>query len=203
MRRNAVTRALKRGLTWPLVPFAILIVLFDDLFRSWVKPAVARLAQLAPFRRLEAWIRTLGPYQTMALFVVPMVVIWPLKLFALYLIGAGRVVTGVLVLVGAKIVGVGIAERLFAVSRDKLLSVAWFRRAYGWSVGVKEAVHAYLRRTRLWTVAGAVVARIRAGLGAVKARLKAVVQARRGGGLLASARRLATRHRLRATTRGR
>src|SRR3954464_8903381 len=118
----------RRVLTLPLVVLATILVLVDDLFRSIVKPAAAWLAGLKPFRRLEALIAGLPPYPTLALFLIPMAIIWPIKLYALYLIGLGHVGQGMAAFVVAKVVGVGLAERLFAISRDKLLSIGWFAK---------------------------------------------------------------------------
>ena len=135
----------RRILTLPLVALATLLVLLDDLFRSIVKPAAAWLAGLKPFRRLEALIASLPPYPTLALFLIPMAVIWPIKLYALYLIGLGHVGQGTAAFVVAKIVGVGLAERLFAISRDKLLSIGWFAKAYYAVIRIRDRVHLYLK----------------------------------------------------------
>src|SRR4029078_2094557 len=92
--------------------------------------ARACLPAKKPSRRLEALIGGLPPYPTLALFLIPMAVIWPIKLYALYLIGLGHVVEGAAAFAVAKVVGIGLAERLFAISRDKLLSIGWFAKAY-------------------------------------------------------------------------
>ena len=162
-------RRIKRVLTFPLVLVAVAVVLFDDLFRPWVKAAVVRLARLRLWRRTEAFVATLSPYATMALFVVPMAVIWPFKLYALYLIGSGHVVSGVLTLVAAKIVGVGLAERLFAISRNKLLSIRWFAWCFARAVALKDTVNGWMMRTRFWAAAKRLAARTRETLRRVRA----------------------------------
>ena len=161
MRPSRARRTFRRVLTLPLVALAALYFLLDDVFRSFVKPAVARLARLPVFAHLEAWIASLGPYPTLALFLVPMAVLWLLKLFALYLLGTGHVVMGAGTIVLAKVVGVGLAERLFAVSRDKLLSVPWFAWCYGRIVALRDYVYAWLRATWAWRVAAQAVRRMR------------------------------------------
>src|SRR5918912_1339047 len=137
-------RQIRRPLPLPLVLVAVVVVLFDALIRSWVKPAVAWLARLPLWRRVEDWIATLGPYPTLALFLIPVAVIEPFKIYALYLMGEGHFISGVLTLMVAKIVGVGLAERLFAVSRDKLLSIRWFAWCFKRAVALKDVVHAWI-----------------------------------------------------------
>jgi hypothetical protein len=176
----------RRILTLPLAALATIVVLFDDLVRSAVKPAVAWLASLEPVRRVEAAVARLPPYPTLALFLIPMAVIWPIKLYALYLIGLGHVTYGALAFVAAKVVGIGLAERLFALSRDKLLSIGWFARGYFFVIAVRDRVHLYLKGTRWWPALVAFLARVREGWRALKVRIGTTV-----GRVSAALRRLA------------
>ena len=176
----------RRILTLPLAALATIVVLFDDLVRSAVKPAVAWLASLEPIRRIEAAVARLPPYPTLALFLIPMAVIWPIKLYALYLIGLGHVTYGALAFVAAKVVGIGLAERLFALSRDKLLSIGWFAKGYFFVIAVRDRVHLYLKGTRWWPVLVAFLTRVREGWRALKARIGTVM-----GRVSATLRRLA------------
>ena len=179
-------RLLRRLLTLPLAALATLVVLFDDLVRSVVKPAVAWLARLEPIRRVETAVARLPPYPTLALFLIPMAVIWPIKLYALYLIGLGHVTYGALAFVVAKVVGIGLAERLFALSRDKLLSIGWFAKGYFFVIAVRDRVHLYLKGTRWWPALIAFLARVREGWRALKGRIGTAV-----GRVSATLRRLA------------
>ena len=160
----------------PLVGLATVLVLFDDLFRSAVKPAVAWLARLKPVRRIEAFVAGLPPYPTLALFLIPMAIIWPIKLYALYLIGLGHVAYGALAFVAAKVVGIGLAERLFAISRNKLLSIGWFARGYFFVIAMRDRVHLYLKGTRWWPALVRALSRIREGWRALKARIGALIR---------------------------
>ncbi|HKG83157.1 MAG TPA: hypothetical protein VKB16_08385 [Beijerinckiaceae bacterium] len=180
----------RRVLTLPLVVLATLLVLVDDLFRSIVKPAAAWLAGLKPFRRLEALIASLPPYPTLALFLIPMAVIWPIKLYALYLIGLGHVGQGTAAFVVAKVVGVGLAERLFAISRDKLLSIGWFAKAYYAVIRIRDRVHLYLKGTVWWPALVAFLARARNGWRRLRATTGALLRRLAPRSLVAAVRRL-------------
>ena len=185
-----LARALRRLLRLPLLAGAIALVLLDDAFRVWVKPAAARLARLQLLRRLEAWIAGLPAYATLALFVVPLAVIEPLKLYALYLFGEGRWAMGLLTFVVAKVVGIGLAERLFAIGRDKLLSIGWFAALYRRAITVRDRVHALLERSEAWQSAKDLAARLRAAARSGLVRARAAVGAVfAGGGRLTAARR--------------
>src|SRR3954452_15557225 len=148
-----IRRRIKRLLTLPLVLVAVVLVLFDDLFRPWVMAAVGRLARLPLWRWVESRLERLSPYAALALFLIPVAIIEPLKIYALYLMGLGHVIAGVLTLVVAKIVGVGLGERLFAASRDNLLSIPWFAWCFSRAVALKDFVHGWITRSRAWTMA--------------------------------------------------
>ena len=179
MPASSMTRRARDTLfTAPLFAVAVVWVVFDDLFRSFVRPVVAWLARLRPFQHIEDWIRRLPPYPTMALFVIPLAVIEPFKIWGLYLIGTGHLVLGILAFVAAKVIGLGIAERLFAISRDKLLSVGWFAWVHARIIGVKNAVHAYLARTRFWPAFMQALAGVKASLHAAKDRLLGLFRSR-------------------------
>jgi len=176
-----IRRRIRRLLTLPLVLVAIVLVLFDDLFRPWVKAAVARLARLPLWRWIESRIERLPPYATLALFLIPVAIIEPLKVYALYLMGLGHVLGGVLTLVVAKIVGVGLAERLFAISRDKLLSIRWFAWCLERAVAFKTVVHDWITQSQIWLLAKRLAAHAREAIRRVRAWMGRTF----GGGRLA------------------
>ena len=187
---------LRRALRAPVVIVAVVIVLIDDAFRAVFLPAVRGLASLEPVRRVEALVAKLPPYATLALFLIPLAVIEPLKLYGLFLFGQGRWLAGSVTFAVAKVVGLGLAERLFAISRDKLLSIGWFAWCYGKLVGLKDAIHAWLLATSFWPAAVRLVRRAREALARVRPWLRGFgARARRGtlAARLAAARRLARR----------
>lgn len=186
----------KRALRAPLVVVAVAIVLVDDAFRALVLPGVRALAALEPVRRVEALVARLHPYATLALFLIPLAVIEPLKLYGLFLFGQGRWIAGTVTFVVAKVVGLGLAERLFAISRDKLLSIGWFAWCYRKLVGVKDAIRGWLVTTSFWPAAVRLVRRAREALARVRPWLRSFGARARTGTLaarLAAARRLARR----------
>src|SRR4029079_8242757 len=82
-----------------LVVFAALYFLIDAIFFSLIRPLGAWLSKLRIFRWIGSWIRSLGPYPTLALFAVPLIVLEPVKPVGLYLIASGNVIDGT-VLIG-------------------------------------------------------------------------------------------------------
>ncbi len=182
------SRRLRSLLRIPLLALAVVAVVVDDAFRAFVIPAVRALARLAPIRRVEERIAGLPPHGILLLFVIPLAIIEPFKIYALYLIGQGRFAAAALTFAAAKVVGLGLAERLFAIGRDKLLSIGWFAWCHGRILAIGAFAHAWLARRRIWRQALRLVRAIRLRLSAVRARLFQSVR-RGAGGWLAEARR--------------
>jgi hypothetical protein len=141
-----IRRGAKRMLM-PIVAFvAILYFAVDAFFLSVVRPFAARLSRSPLFAFLAARLGKLGPYATLALFLVPVVVLEPIKPIALIMMGSGHVTTGLLVIIFGEILKVTLVERLFHVSRDKLMSIP----AFAWSYGIVKRSLTFLWSQPAW-----------------------------------------------------
>ena len=130
-----VRRIIKRVATPIVVAIAILYFLIDALVLSLLRPVLAWLAQFKLLTRLRAWIESLGPYSTLALFLVPIILFEPVKPVGFFLLGTGRFVPGMLVLVIGEILKIVIVERLFHIAQPKLMSIRAFAVVYTWIMG--------------------------------------------------------------------
>ncbi|MGZ3308155.1 MAG: hypothetical protein ACXU8R_06495, partial [Xanthobacteraceae bacterium] len=124
--RKRIGRALKPV----VIAFAALYFLIDALFFALIKPFGIWLSQFRIFARVGSWVRSLGPYPTLALFVIPFVVLEPIKPVGFYLIASGRVIGGTLVIGVGEVLKITIVERLFQIGRDKLMTIPAFARCY-------------------------------------------------------------------------
>jgi hypothetical protein len=73
---------------------------------------------------------SLRPYPTLALFIVPVILLEPVKLVATYLTAAGHIVGGLMILIVGELLKLLLIERLFSVSRDKLMTIPVFAWCY-------------------------------------------------------------------------
>jgi hypothetical protein len=127
LRRIHVSRILK--------PFVIVLAaiyfLADAIFATVAHPLARWIGEHRVFSRLRAWIRSLRPYPSLALFAVPLIILEPVKPVAAYLAATGQVELGLTVLIVGEILKLVLVERLFSLNRDKLLSIAAFAWGYG------------------------------------------------------------------------
>ncbi|MEO5671182.1 MAG: hypothetical protein ABIR26_10865 [Ramlibacter sp.] len=126
------------------------VLLFEEW--GWVPLAalLARFARLPLWARVERWISSLPAGGALVLFAVPAIALLPVKLLALFLIGGGHPIMGLVVLIAAKLAGTAILARLFTLTQPALMRIPWFARWYprwkAWKDGVMEQV----RRSAVW-----------------------------------------------------
>ncbi|HEY2928237.1 hypothetical protein [Piscinibacter sp.] len=139
-----------RALRGVLIGLAALVLAIEEWGWRPLTAWAARLAKWAPLARLEARIRAAPPSVALALFLVPAVLLFPVKLLALWFIHMGRTMLGVVVIVAAKLLGTALVGRLFIITEAQLVQFAWFARALAWWRATKLRVRAALRRSGGW-----------------------------------------------------
>jgi hypothetical protein len=144
MRR--LLRGLKTLAAWPLA----LIVLFEEWGWEPLQRALGRLARLPIIGAVERRIAALPPYAALVVFVLPSLLLLPVKLVALWLIGHGQAMLGAMVIVVAKIAGTALVARLFVLTRPSLMTLSWFARLYTRWITWKDALLAYVRASWPW-----------------------------------------------------
>lgn len=150
-------RLLKGLFGWLLA----LLILFEEWGWEPLQRALAWVGRLPGLRWVEARIRQLPPYGALAIFLLPTLLLLPVKLLALWLIGQGKVLAGTLVIITAKLVGTAIVARLFGLTKDTLMQLAWFARLYTrWTVW-KEALLTQVRTSLPWRLGRVLKHRIR------------------------------------------
>jgi hypothetical protein len=85
-------------------------------------------------------LQKLGPYQSMALLFVPLALVEPLKIVALFVAGEGHWLSGTGMLVGAYAVSILFVERLFRIVKPKLMMLHWFAQSWTRLVALRNRV---------------------------------------------------------------
>ena len=135
-----------RRILRPLWVLLALLFLLEAWLWDHLEPLVARIVNLIPWGPVKTWlartIRTLPPWASLAVFIVPVIVLLPLKFLEVYLIAKHRWLAAGFVLVLAKLLGLGITAFVFDATREKLLQMRWFARMYDWFIWARDWAHA-------------------------------------------------------------
>ena len=135
------------------VVLAAALFLFEEFGWKLLMRGMQALARLPVVARLEIWIAGLGPYPALALFLVPIALLEPLKLLALWLLASGHVLLGLGAIIFAKFFSTALVGRLFYLCRPALLSLHWFRAAYEWTMATRERLYARVKVMPAWQAA--------------------------------------------------
>jgi hypothetical protein len=118
----------------PLWIALALVFIFEAWLWEKLEPIVARIVALVPLHAVKAWIvariEGLSPPATLIVFVVPPIVLFPIKIAGLWLLAHGHWILALGTLVLAKLAGVGVAAFIFDATKPKLLRMNWFRWCY-------------------------------------------------------------------------
>jgi len=123
-----------------------LYLLVDAIFMAVAKPIANWIDKHVPLKRLRDWIRSLPPYPSLALFSVPVIVLEPIKPIAAYLAATGQFLSAAATFIFGELLKLVLVERLFSLTRDKLMRIPTFARLYRW---YGQAM-AWLKATEAW-----------------------------------------------------
>ncbi|MBR0652606.1 hypothetical protein GXW78_23315 [Roseomonas terrae] len=141
---------LRRILRAPLLILAFLWVVLEETIWRWAGQLGAAIARLPVFAGLERLVARLDARIVLLLFLLPLLALIPLKLAAVWLIGGGHAIKGVMLLVSAKFLGTAVSAHLYALAEPKLMTIAAFARVRNVVVGLLARAHAYLEALRVW-----------------------------------------------------
>ncbi len=134
-----------RRLIRPLWIVLALLFLLEAWLWDHLEPIVAGVVGLVPWGRLKGWIKRtiehLPPWAALGVFMVPFLVLLPLKFLEVYFIATRNWLAAGAVLLLAKLLGLGVTAFVFDATRDKLLQMAWFHRLYDWMMWARDRAH--------------------------------------------------------------
>ena len=136
----------------PLWIILALLFLLEAWLWDHLKPIAARAVDFIPWGKLKAIlgraIEKLPPWATLIVFVIPFIIMLPMKFLAAYFLATSNWLAAAGILTFAKLFGLGATAFMFDVTRDKLLQMAWFRRMYDWVMWLRDWAHAQTEPVR-------------------------------------------------------
>jgi hypothetical protein len=132
---------------WLRPLWIVLALLF--LLEAWLwdhlEPLVAWVVGLVPWGRLKTrlahMIEVLPPWATLFVFLIPLIILLPLKFLEVYFLATRNWLGAIAVILLVKLLGLGITAFVFDVTRGKLLQMAWFKRMFDWFMWLRDWAH--------------------------------------------------------------
>jgi len=155
---------------------AAAVLLFEEWFWDRSTALAARLGRLPVLHAIEAWIRRRSRWQALALFVLPLVVIYPLKAVALYAMTHSSMSLGVVTFIAAKLIATAVFARLYQLTEPAIITIGWVRRGRNAFLRWRAFMHAWLNAQPAYRAARDM---IRARTMQLKLRYRAAYRLRR------------------------
>jgi len=116
-----------------MLPLALLFLLDAWVWQGCV--ALGRsIVALVPWDRLKArvaaFIAVMPAPVALVIFLIPLAIVEPFKVIAIWLAATGHPIFGLLGWIAMQFAGVGLVAVAFDLTRDKLLSMPWFAWVY-------------------------------------------------------------------------
>lgn len=122
----------RRQSAWQLLllPLRLIIAVFvviSEIARPVYQPLVNWFASLSIVKHFGKFVGSLPRAVILVLFVVPLAIAEPLKIYALVVIARGHVISGLVIIALAYLMSFLLVERLFHAGREKLLTYGWLK----------------------------------------------------------------------------
>ncbi len=164
----------------PVVTLAALVYFILDAVVYWiVRPFARWVGALPVMAGVVRWLSGLAPYPALLVVLLPLVLLEPAKWAGAWLLASGQTTTGLVVLTVAELLKITLVERLFHLTRDRLMTIGWvawiLKRVSGWLAWFKDLPPCRAVRRVAGRVAGRVKDAARAAAGAVRRWARAVL----------------------------
>ncbi len=152
---------LKRGLELLVIPLAAAIVFIEQTLIRMLNVITAAVARWGPIAAIEAWLVKQPPWIALPAFVMPSILILPIKFSAIFFAAHHRFVEALAAVVIGKMLATAIVARLYVVLRPTLMTIGWFARADTWFFYWRDQAYAFVRALPAWQKAKAAIDRTR------------------------------------------
>ena len=152
---------IRRWLTRPLLFCAAVLLLFEEWLWRGAAKFLGELSRLPSVARCADWIRRRTPYQALALFVLPIMSLLPLKGVIVLAFMHGRAVLGITILVLEKLIFSAVFATLYQLTAPAITQIGWVLWAQEAFLRVRYMLHAWLERQVAYRQARAWLWRIR------------------------------------------
>jgi hypothetical protein len=142
---------LRDGLLQIAQALVFVYVVLDAIVAPLFRPLLRWLASIRLVQWLEAAFARLPPYLILALLLIPYVGAEPAKIYALYLVGTGHLIAGVVALAAAYLVSLVLVEQVYQAGKSRLRTISWFAAALDWLFDFRDRLINWMKATPAWS----------------------------------------------------
>jgi hypothetical protein len=133
-----------------ILTFLALLLLIEEWLWSELTALGNRLSVWLHLLKFDNWLIMASPEIAMAAFILPVLLLAPVQIAALWLAANGQLATGIALLTLAKLFATLLISHMFMLTRDKLLTFPWFASVYTTITHWLEWAHERIRATEAY-----------------------------------------------------
>jgi hypothetical protein len=156
-----------------LLTLLAVLVIFEEWLWDILTATGQWLARILNLERFDQWLMAAPPSQAVLALLVPVLIVTPINLFALFLLTHGAILEGILLEIAAKLLGTLLVARVFKLVRPALLTFVWFAKLYSTIVGLLQWAHELVHNSALYKLSVKVKTAVKQQIGLFRKYLKA------------------------------
>lgn len=159
---GAMNERLKYLFELVLVPIAAAFVFVEQILIRYLNIAMAAFARWTPVARVEAFLKGLPARWALLVFVMPSIIILPVKLSSFWFLAHGQFAMAFIAVALGKIFATALLGRLYKILRPNLMTLPWFAWADTKFFAWRDWAYAFVRSIPAWRKAKRLAEHVRA-----------------------------------------
>ncbi|MDD5228508.1 MAG: hypothetical protein PHD53_06870 [Methylococcales bacterium] len=129
--------------------FAIIVIIEEWL---WDVLALAGqwISRVLHLEMFDVWLSNASPKQALLTFFIPLIIVTPFNILAVFLLAHGAILQGILLEIGVKLFGTLLIARIFRLVKTALLTFGWFAKIYNTISDVLHWAHDVIQHTAIY-----------------------------------------------------
>ncbi|GDX85383.1 hypothetical protein LBMAG43_14250 [Methylococcaceae bacterium] len=127
-----------------------IIVIFEEWIWDSLTLAGQLLSRLLHLEKFDNWLLNASPKMALFTFFIPLIIVTPFNILALFLLTHGAIIEGILLEIVVKLVGTLLIARIFRLVKTALLTFGWFAKIYHTISGILRWAHNVIQHTAIY-----------------------------------------------------
>ncbi|MEI7669535.1 MAG: hypothetical protein WCJ33_05600 [Pseudomonadota bacterium] len=133
-----------------LISILAIILLIEEWLWDYFTIASKYLSSFLNLEKFESWLKNASRYVALIAFIIPILLITPLNLVAINLLTKGKIISALIIEIFAKLLATFLIARIFALTRNQLMTFAWFEKIYGKIISWLSWAHNIVEKSGLY-----------------------------------------------------
>jgi hypothetical protein len=139
-----------------LLSLLAIIVIFEEWLWDILTAIGQWLSQLLHLEKIDTWLLNATPNSALLAFFIPLIIVIPFNILAVFLLAHGAIIEGVLLEIAVKLTGTLLIARVFRLTKNALLTFAWFAWLYNSIIHLLQWAHELIHSTSIYRLSIAI-----------------------------------------------